>query len=160
MGIPSRPLPPLTLTDSWLLAAVTEGGRSSTLQQFVHDCDWLNRAVPTFDEASFGLARLVAHGFIEISGHGPSLRLTATGPAKALRNGVAAQPVGVVAAMENAMRPLFGASDDRSLGRVDGLTASDWDRAVSGHARWVERWSRPLVGLARLLSRWQKGSGG
>lgn len=48
---------PLTRSDAWLLAALTEGlrdGRPVNLRDFVNDADWLNRLIPTFDEMSFG----------------------------------------------------------------------------------------------------------
>jgi hypothetical protein len=57
--------PLLTRSDAWLLAALTErshDGHSVNLRDLVHDADWLNRAIPTYDEISFGLPRLVAAG--------------------------------------------------------------------------------------------------
>src|SRR3954452_970323 len=63
--------PRLNRSDAWLLAALTQGshdGRPVTLQRFVHDADWLNRQIPTFDEVSYGLPRLLAAGFLTV-GH-------------------------------------------------------------------------------------------
>jgi hypothetical protein len=63
--------PRLSRADAWLLAALTErshDGRSVTLQEFVHDADWLGRMIPTFDEMSFGLPRLISAGFMTV-GH-------------------------------------------------------------------------------------------
>lgn len=40
--------PPLTRSDAWLLAALTEGshdGRPVNLRDFVNDADWLNRLI-------------------------------------------------------------------------------------------------------------------
>jgi hypothetical protein len=49
---------PLTRSDAWLLAALAEGshdGRAVKLWELLSDCDYLNRAIPTFDELSFGI---------------------------------------------------------------------------------------------------------
>jgi hypothetical protein len=60
--------PRLTDADGWLLAALTESsGRLVPLFNLVHDYDWLNRAIPTFDDLSFGMPRLVAAGYAIVS---------------------------------------------------------------------------------------------
>ncbi len=88
-------VPALTRSDAWLLAALTEGSRGGhpvTLAKFVHDADWLNRAIPTFDEISFGFPRLVGHGLMTVDG----LRLRATPRAIALRTSIRGGALGSV----------------------------------------------------------------
>jgi hypothetical protein len=48
---------PLTRTDAWLLAALTDAshdGRFVNLADFVDAYDWLMRAIPTFDKSVSG----------------------------------------------------------------------------------------------------------
>ena len=60
-------LPPLTRSDAWLLAAITESGRPVDLGGLIHDADWVNRLIPTFDELSYGIPRLASHGYVVVS---------------------------------------------------------------------------------------------
>lgn len=97
-GSGSHPL--LTRSDAWLLAALAEGshdGRPVSLRDFVHDADWLNRLIPTFDEMRFGLPRLVAAGFL-IVGYDAleGLVFRATPMATKLRRSVKAKTLGDV----------------------------------------------------------------
>lgn len=152
-------LPVLTRTDAWLLAALTEGshdGRAVTLAQFVHDADWLNHAIPTFDEVSFGLPRLVAHGVMTVDG----LRFRATPKAIALRKSVKGRTLGDVligiTERVGARRYPETEVEDRSLGRLPGLQPSHLEAAVQEHSRWMDRWSLPIVATikaAELVSR-------
>jgi hypothetical protein len=156
--------PLLTRSDAWLLAALTEsshGGRPVNFRDFVHDADWLNRAIPTFDEMSFGLHRLVAAGFLVV-GHDPQygLVLRATPKATHLRRSIKARTLGDVLngvgqAVGAAPYPEPEPDEDRSLGRLPGLDPDDLDTAVREHGAWVERWSRPLIAVAHAISRWQ-----
>jgi len=117
-------LPALTRSDAWLLASLTEGSRAGqpvTLAKFVHDADWLNRAIPTFDKLSFGLPRLVAHGLMTVDG----LRLRATPRAIALRKSIRG---GTLVSVPNGVGERVGARpypkpevEDRWLGRLQGL---------------------------------------
>ena len=146
--------PRLTEADAWLVAALTESsGRLVPLRDLVHDYDWLNRAVPTFDELSFGLPRLVAAGYATVSASSSGdLLFGATPAAMRLRRGTTGSPLAAITAAVGADR---GAADDRSLGRLTGLTPEALDSAVAAHTSWVRRWSRPFIFLARLLTRWQ-----
>ncbi len=148
------PHPPLTSSDAWLLAAITEvspGGQSVSLTQFVDAADWLNRAIPTFDEVSFGVPRLVAAGLMAVDG----LALRSTPKARRARGTVHPSTLGGVL---YAMEDLVGAAhygelqppEDRSLGRWPSLTPDDLDRAVREHSAQVERWSRPVLAAARV----------
>ncbi len=142
--------PRLTASDGWLLAALTESsrdGRPVTLRWFIHDADWLNRAIPTFDEISYGMPRLVAAGYVTVDG----LSFRATPKATKLRELVDAGTVtlgGVIVGMERAVEALGDASqepEDRSLGRLPGFSPGDLAAAVHEHGAWVERWSRVVV---------------
>jgi hypothetical protein len=147
--------PRLTEQDGWLLAALTESaGRLVSLRNLVHDFDWLNRAIPTFDELSFGMARLAAAGYAIVS-PSPSgeLLFRATPEAMRLRKSATGHPVEAIPA---AIGAHHGSDEDRSLGRLPGLTPEALVSAVAAHASWVERWSRPLIRLARLLA-WRQG---
>lgn len=151
--------PALTRSDAWLLAALTEGshdGRRVTLPKFVHDADWLNRAIPTFDEISFGFPRLVAHGLMRVNG----LTFRATPQAIALRKLVKGGTLGDVplemAAAVGARPYPEPETEDRSLGRLAGLGPSDLEAAVREHSAWMERWIRVIdatITAAELVSR-------
>jgi hypothetical protein len=161
--------PPLTRSDAWLLAALTEGshdGRPVKLRDFVHDADWLNRAIPTFDETSFGLPRLIAAGFLVV-GYDPKegLVFRATPKATKLRASVKAKSLGdvlngVVEAVGAAPDPEPELAEDRSLGRLPGLEADALDTAVREHGEWIERWSKPFIAVAHALSKWQNRKSG
>jgi hypothetical protein len=146
--------PPLTRSDAWLLAALTEGprrARALTLQEFVGAADWLNRLIPTFDEVSYGVQRLVAAGFVTVDG----LTVQATAEAKRLRGTVRRSSLGgVLHAMEKAVgAPRYGEPEppeDRSLGRWPALHEADLDRAIREHSARVERLARPILFAARV----------
>jgi hypothetical protein len=146
-------LPALTRSDAWLLASLTEGSRAGqpvTLAKFVHDADWLNRAIPTFDELSFGFLRLVAHGLMTVDG----LRLRATPRAIALRKSIRG---GTLVSVLNGVGERVGARpypepevEDRSLGRLQGLGPSDLESAVQEYSRSMDRWSFPIIATIKL----------
>jgi RimJ/RimL family protein N-acetyltransferase len=149
----STSTPRLTEADGWLVAALTESsGRLVPLPNLIHDYDGLNRAIPTFDELSFGIPRLVAAGLASVGeSSAGELVVAATPEAMRLRRSAKGHPVQAIGA---ALQAMVG-QEDRSLGRLSGLTSEALDAAVAEHSSWVGRWSRPLVFLARLLSRWQ-----
>ena len=161
--------PALTRSDAWLLAALTEGsrdGRPVNLRDFVHDADWLNRSIPTFDEMSFGLPRLVAAGFLIVE-HDSKERLVfqATPKATKLRRSVKAKSLGDVLngvgeAVGAASYPEPEPAEDRSLGRLTGLETGALDRAIQEHGERVERWSKPFIAVAHALANWQNRKSG
>jgi hypothetical protein len=152
-------LPPLTRSDAWLLAAVTESGRRVNLQGLIHDADWLNRLIPTFDELSYGIPRLISHGYVVVHRtRNGELRFSATPTAQKMRNSIKADSLGAVI---TGMAELVGArpwpepeTEDRTVGRLPSLTPADVDAAVAQHARWVERWSKPFIAVSRLVGWW------
>jgi hypothetical protein len=147
-----------------LLAALTEvshDGRAVNLRNFVDAADWLNRLIPTFDEVSFGLPRLVAAGFL-IAGNDAKLGLVlrATPTATKLRRSVKAKTLGGVLngvgeAVGAAPYPEPEPAEDRTLGRLPGLDSGDLDTAIQEHSERVERWSKPFIVVTHALSKWQ-----
>lgn len=161
--------PPLTRSDAWLLAALTEGshdGRPVNLRDFVNDADWLNRLLPTFDEMSFGLPRLVAAGFLVV-GYDPKegLVFRATPKATKLRDSVKAKSLGDVLngvgeAVGAAPYPEPEPAEDRSLGRLPGLESDALDTAIQEHGGRIGRWSKPFIAAAHALTKWQNRKSG
>lgn len=156
--------PRLTRSDAWLLAALTESshdGRPVSLRDLVHDADWLNRLIPTFDEISFGLPRLAAAGFLVVESDAKAtLVFRATPKANSLRRSVRARTLGdVVAGVGQGVGalpyPEPEPAEDRSLGRLDGLDPGDLGTAIREHGEWVERMSEPWSAVGQALSRWQ-----
>lgn len=154
--------PSLTRYDAVLLAAFTESGgrgRPIDLRTLIHDADWLDRSIPTFEELSYGIPRLVASGYVVVtSDDGDELRFTATPAARSLRDSIKGDSLGEV--VIEMTRLVGGApwpeteSEDRSLGRLAGLTPPDVDRAIKQHARYMEHWSKPLIAASRVLRWW------
>ena len=148
----SSSLPALTRSDAWLLAAIADGSirrKPIPLASLVEHADWLNRAIPTFDEVSFGLPRLMAHGLVTIENGG----YRATTKAVALRRSVKARTLGGVllgmAAAVGARPYPEPESEDRALRRLPGLKPDDLDEAVRSHHRSIDRWGRVLKGTIR-----------
>jgi hypothetical protein len=161
--------PPLTRSDAWLLAALTEGSHDGcpvNLRDFVNDADWLNRLIPTFDEMSFGLPRLVAAGFLVV-GYDPKegLVFRATPNATKLRDTVKAKSLGDVLngvgeAVGAAPYPEPEPAEDRSLGRLPGLESDALDTAIQEHGERIERWSKPFIVAAHALTKRQNRKSG
>jgi hypothetical protein len=144
--------PRLTEADARLVIALTESsGRFVPLRNLIHDYDWLNRAVPSYDDLSYGIQRLVAAGYaITSESSTGDLLFAATPQSTQLRRSAKAHPaVAIRAALRTQITPV----EDRSLGRLRGLTPQAVEAAVAAHASWIDRWSRPLVALAWLLGR-------
>src|SRR5919197_2892972 len=140
--------PRLTRSDAWLLAALTEGshdGRPVTLQDFVFYADYLNRAIATFDEMSYGLPRLIAAGFMTVGQDvKKGIVFRATPKATRLRKSVKAGTLGgmlegVAKAVGAAPYPDPEPPEDRSLDRLPGLEPEDLDAAIEAHGEWVKR---------------------
>jgi hypothetical protein len=145
--------PPLGLADAWLLAALTErGGRPVSLRELVHDYDWLNRDVPTFDSLSYGLARLVGAGLATATGAGAALRLRPTPRALEIRRAIPGHPIPDIA---RSLGATDDPNEDRSRGPLCGLAPGDLATAVASHSAWVDRLGIPFVALARVIIRWQ-----
>jgi hypothetical protein len=121
----------------------------------------LNRLIPTFDEMSYGLPRLIAAGYLTVGQDGRrGIVLRATPKATRLRKSVEAGTLGDVlgavgSAVGAAPYPDAEPPEDRSLGRLPGLEPEDLDAATEAHGDWVDRWSKPFVAVSQALINWQ-----
>jgi hypothetical protein len=130
----------LVRADASLLMALTEsgGGRARLLRDLIGDYDWLERGIPTFDEASFGLPRLAAARYLDVGRTGDGLiTVRATARARALRASIRATTLGGVL---SAAAVVVGAApypepevEDRHLGRLAGLDAWAWEAEVDAY---------------------------
>jgi hypothetical protein len=157
--------PALTESDAWLFAALTERphpDRPVNLRDFVDNADWLNRAIPTFDEMSFGLPRLAAAGLLVVEQDAnEGLVLRATTKAIKLRRLMKAKALGddlqdIDEAIRAAAHPEPERVEDRSLGRLPGLGADDLDAAIREHGERIEELSKPYIAIAQGAIRRQK----
>lgn len=151
--------PNFVRADSWLLAAIVEGsadtpsGMSKKLQEFVHDCDWLNRSIPSFHEVSYGLQRLAAAGYVTFEREpGHVLRLKAT--SKALKVAASVhRPARTLGDVLTGFTGRLGCRpypspevEDRSLGPLAGFEQEEWDAAVKAYRQWFDDTAKWLIG--------------
>ena len=158
----AREVPPrLVRSDAWLLAALTERPqrRALTLPELLHDADWLNRAIPTLDELSFGLPRLIAAGFVVVTGAGNDLRLQPTSKAREFGKSIRRKARRLGDVLE-AAESLAGAppypvpeDEDRSLNRLPALAEADVNEAVRAYEAWFGLRARPFIAASRVLRR-------
>lgn len=150
--------PRLNRTDAWMIGALTEtrrGAEPMRLRAFVNNADWLNRAIPTFDDVSFSFARLLARGYLRLS-HDRHGKLMVKGSEAAfdLRDRVQDHTLGGVladlAAMVDAQPYPLAEVEDRSLGRLPDFEPSEWETAVAANAAWMARATRPIVAAVWL----------
>jgi hypothetical protein len=133
--------PFLTRSDAWIVAALCETRRDGPMRvrDLIYNADWLNRAILSYDELSFGLPRLEAAGLVEVTDgiDGPLVRATSKG--RALRRQVKAHTLaGVLAGMDAAVgAPAYPEreSEDRTLGRLHGFSEAQWRAEVAGYHR-------------------------
>lgn len=117
------------------------------------------RQVPTFDDVSFGLRRLVEAGLIYVSDTAGGPQIQPTTEALALQGRVSTTRLGEeVAALRQSLGidPVSGNDEDRSLGRLPGLTRETWDAAVQEHNETLRRLSEPWIQAAQDLIRRQQ----
>lgn len=148
-------VPTFTESDARLLAALIDAssnGRPVNLRELVHDVDFMHRLVPSFDEVSFGLQRLVGAGYVKVA-LGSDFVLHGT--PKAVRMGRSVEGARLEDLLARSLKITPGDAEDRSLGRLDGLTGEEYEMAVAKHREWVEQLSQPFVEAARDLIREQ-----
>ena len=130
---------PLTRSDVWILTALLSAGGPVGLAGLIGAADYLDRAILTYDEVSFGVPRLSAAGLVEVSiAAGGAIILVATVEARSL------VPAGRgVREVMTAMTGSLGARpypepevEDRSLGRLPGLEPADMKAALAEHGAW------------------------
>jgi hypothetical protein len=133
--------PRLTHGDAWIVAALCEAGRDwpVRLRDLIHNADWLNRAILTFDEVSYGLPRLEAAGLVEVTPGADGPRVRPTKAARGLRKTIKADTLGGVlagaAAAVGAPPYPEPESEDRTLGRLTGLDETLWRAEVAAYRR-------------------------
>lgn len=131
----------LTRSDAWIVAALCETRRDAPmlLRDLIGNGDWLNRAIFTFDELSFGLPRLEAAGLVEVMHGRDGPRVRATSEARALRRFVNADTLGgVLAAMSAAVGALpypEPETEDRTLGRLADFNEAMWRAEFAAYRR-------------------------
>jgi hypothetical protein len=140
--------------------------RPASLFQVFDRMDWDTGQIPTYDEASYGLARLVARGYITatyLSRQGIRLKATPRGVGLRRVAGKHARQIyrrrlpygfqvtAVIAQLAGAAGPSVG---DISFGRLPELTEQIWQSEVDAYVRdgelWIER-ARHIGGLGRLF---------
>lgn len=146
-------------TDANLLAGITAKwhGRPQSLRDFIGAMAWDADTIPSFDEVSFGLQRLVAAGYVTIERKpGQGLRLRATTKASQLGKQIGKGRVArgeIASRAEAALGLSRGGPEDRSLGRLPDLDREEWDRDVGLWTRNFWHWAKPWMALSRGL-RW------
>jgi hypothetical protein len=129
---------PFTWSDGWILAALITSGGQASVTQLVAQAEYLNRSLPTYDELSFGLARLVAAHLVEVSaGPAGGLLLTPTHQASGL-----VEPGPMITMMFELIKTLCARPypenevEDRSQGRRPGLELAEVEAALSDSLAW------------------------
>jgi hypothetical protein len=128
-------------SDGWIALALCDARRDAwiSLETLVGDADHWNHAILTFDEVSFGLARLWALGLAEVRVDAGRVQVRATALARARRRTVHARTLGDAL---NQMARAIGASpwpgdgeEDRSQGRLPGITEAAFNADVRAYHR-------------------------
>jgi hypothetical protein len=142
--------PRLNRTDAWFIAALPHGKKATRLADFINNADYVNRLIPTFDEARYSFARLAAAGYVVVGrDERGSITIQSTDRSRELQSRAGAGTLGgflaEVASLVNA-RPYPEAEDeDRSLGPIADLSESEWDTAVRDNADWMEQAARKFL---------------
>jgi hypothetical protein len=132
--------PPLTRSDAWLIAALCESGpKPLRLQDLIQNADWLNRAIPSYDELSFGLRRIEAAGYVEVMPATDGLLLRPTERSIVMVRAINAGTLGELLASMSAevgARPYPEPEhEDQSLGRLPGLDEAAWQSGIAAYRR-------------------------
>lgn len=146
MAEPGRPSA-YTRSDALLLAALMIGGggpdgRPVTLSGLLSTVDALNHSIPTFDEVSFGIPRLVAGGFAAVlPGEAGDLALRPSTAANELlqfsrRSRDFASDVAVALGTLPYPEP---EAEDRSPGRLADLDRAAFDRELQVNQSWQQK---------------------
>jgi hypothetical protein len=142
-------------TDGWIALALTDflPAQWVAIEDLIGAADDWNHAILVFDEVSFGLARLEALGLFEVRRHEGRLELQATEATRVRRHTVRA---GTLGAAVDGMSRAIGASawpglgeEDRSLGRLPGLTEAEFDAEVRAYRHEASRLVEGLLAARR-----------
>lgn len=165
---------PLTRTDAALLDTIAAWpfGFSISLPKLVENYDFNMRDIPTFDEISYGLARLMARGYITATySDKRGVRLKRTRAGAALRQAAGRHRRSIfrsrwprIGEYPTALGDLVGAPrwpaeevEDRSAGRLPKLTEHDWDLALEEYKRSWDTYFEATDRSVGLVRRYRKG---
>jgi hypothetical protein len=160
---------PLTYMDAEILSAICGNRRPIKLVQIINGVYFHNGEIPTFDQASFGLARLMTAGYIKtidsneagiwVKATGRCLRLARAAERRRLerwpnhswardgeRSAAFAELVG--ASVQSALNEV----GDQSVGRIPNLTEDAFQSIVNAWLRDT-RSMRRSVRIGRLIRR-------
>lgn len=154
-GRATEPRPRLTRSDGLLLAALLVSappGSPADLKGLLGSADYLNTSIPTFDEVSFGLARLAETGWLTLDySTEDGFLMTAGSAAVELLDAFSVTSAGI-RELPAAVQGAIGAApypdpevEDRSVGRMPGLRPEDLAVAYLDHPDVARKWieSRP-----------------
>jgi hypothetical protein len=161
---------PLTLTDAALLDIIAAWpfGLSISLPKLIENYDFEMREVPTFDEVSYGLARLMARGYITgaySAKRGIRLKRTRAGEdlrkaAGRHRRTFSTHRWPRIGEYGVAIGDLIGAPrwpaeevEDRSVGRLPNLARDVWDNEVEQYVKAGEKYIASAARVGRLMRR-------
>jgi hypothetical protein len=178
---------PLTYVDAELIEAICGDWwlrRAYTTAQLLDNVDFENRDVPTFDQVSYGLARLLACGYIKAT-YSPErgVRVRSTDKGVALRRSagrlrrktspwrwarIGEHPAAIAELIGAPTPTAYGEVGDVSLGRLPKLTEADYEAATAANRREAERFMErehlairiiePLIGgVARVWRLFRRG---
>ena len=149
------PRPRPTRSDGLLLAALlisAPPGKAADLTGLLGSADTLNASIPTFDEVSFGLARLAGAGWLALDySTEAGFLMTASSAAAELLEAFCATSAGI-RELPEAVHGAVGAPpyadpevEDRSVGRLPGLQPEDLAVAYTDYPDVARNWieSRP-----------------
>ena len=128
----------LTRADGWILGAIRDAGRWTKLVDMIGNAHWLNTDIPTFDHVSYGVPRLQASGFVEVTGTGTSVKLRVTEAGKRIvddaHRGTNSRGQFLMNMAEAFHAPPYPLpeQEDRSLGRWTALDEETYNRAIEG----------------------------
>lgn len=145
---------PLTRSDAWLIAALCESGpKRLRLRDLIYNADWLNRAIPSFDELSFGLRRLEAAGYVEVTPATDELLVRPTERSivmvRAIKAGTLGELLAEMSAAVGARPYPEPEHEDRSLGRLPGFDEAAWKAGIAAYRR---SFLRDLGSLAAIFA--------
>lgn len=106
-------------------------GGGVSLERLVETWDAVDRSLPSWNDLSFGLPRLVTHGLVEVRAAAAALRIGASPHARSLARGSWRDtPWDRLERSQAALAGVIGDGEDRALGRLAGLEEADLEAAI------------------------------
>ncbi len=135
----SRPAnTPLIFSDVCIQAALLARGDWMGVDELMIDYEYIARSTPSFDSLSFGIARLVANGLVQVRDE-PSESFMMRATQRTFRTatpGVGVIDFAIQLAHELGVTLDENREEDRSHGRVDGLTYTEYQKAAGAGGEW------------------------